>query len=75
MEYYFKKGDVIEIDCKLMFQHNTYNYSHNTLLYYDLYEGVVAKNKPLLFRKTRRYNLFPLINDKNRMIAYNKSCY
>ena len=75
LEYYFKKDDVIEIDCKLMFQHSTYNYSHNTLSYYDLYEGVVSKNKPLLCRETRRYNQFPLINDKNRIIAYNKSCY
>ena len=75
MEYYFKKGDVIEIDCKFMFQHSTYNYSHNTFLYYNLYEGVVGKNKPLLFRETRRYNQFPLINDKNRVISYNKSCY
>ena len=73
MKYYFKKDDVIEIDCKLMFQHSTYNYSNNTFLYYNLYEGIV--NKPLLFRETRRYNQFSLINDKDRMIAYNKSCY
>ena len=75
MEYYFKKVDVIEIDCNLMFQHSTYNYSHNTFLYYNLYEGIVGKNKRLLFRETRRYNQFPLINDKDRMIAYNKLCY
>ena len=76
MEYYFKKGDVIEIDCKLMFQHRTYDYSHNTLLYYDLYDGgILDSNKALLFRETRRYNQFPLINIKNRIIAYNKSCY
>ena len=77
MKYYFKKGDVIEIDCKLMFQHSTYNYSDNTLLYYDLYEGILDKNEdtPLLFRETRRYNQFSLINIKNRVITYNKSCY
>ena len=70
MKYYFKKGDVIEIDCKLMFQHSTYNYSQNTFLYYDLYNGIISKNKQL-FRESRRYNQFPLINDKNRVIAYN----
>ena len=75
MEYYFKKGDVIEIDCKLMFQHSTYNYSNNTFLYYNLYQGIVGKNKPLLFRETRRYNQFLLINEKDRVISYNKSCY
>ena len=74
MKYYFKKDDVIEIDCKLMFQRSIYNYSHNTFLYYDLYEGLVDDNKPL-FRKTRRYNQFPLINDKDKVISYNKSCY
>ena len=47
MTYYFKKDDVIEIDCKLMFQHSTYNYSHYTFLYYDLYDGIIAKNKQL----------------------------
>ena len=74
MKYYSKKGDVIKIDCKLMFQHSTYNYSHNTFLYYDLYDGIISKNKQL-FRETRRYNQFSLINDKNRVIAYNKLCY
>ena len=76
MEYYFKKGDVIEIDCKLMFQHSTYNYSHHTLLYYDLYDGgIVDSNKALLITETRRYNQFSLINEKDRVIAYNKLCY
>ena len=77
MKYYSKKGDVIEIDCKLMFQHSKYSYSDNTLLYYDLYEGILGKNEntPLLFRETRRYNQFSLINIKNRVITYNKSCY
>ena len=75
MEYYFKKGDVIEINCKLIFQHSTYNHEDNTLLYYNLYEGILDKNKPLLFRESRRYNQFSLVNDKDRMIAYNKSCY
>ena len=74
MNHYFKKGDVIEIDCKLMFQHSTYNYSNNTFLYYDLYDEKLVKNK-LLFGETRRYNQFALINDKDRVIAYTKLCY
>ena len=28
-----------------------------------------------IFREIRRYNEFPLINDKNRVIAYTKLCY
>ena len=32
------------------------------------------KNK-LLFREIRRYNEFPLIITKNRVIAYTKLCY
>ena len=74
MEYYFKKGDVIEIDCKLMFQHSTYNYSHYTFLYCSLYHEEIVENEPI-FREIRRYNEFPLINDKNRVIAYTKLCY
>ena len=74
MKYYFKKDDVVEIDCKLMFQHSTYNYSHNIFLYYDLYDGKIGKDYMLL-RETRRYNKFSLIYDKNIMISYNKSCY
>ena len=74
MNYYFKKGDVIEIDCKLMFQHSTYNYSHYTFLLYSLYDGIFDKNK-ILLREFRRYNEFSLINDKNIIISYNKTCY
>ena len=48
MEYYFKKGDVIEIDCKLMFQHSTYNYSHYTFLYYSLYHEEIVENEPYI---------------------------
>ena len=76
MKYYFKKDDIIEIDCKLMFQHSTYDYSHITHLYYDLYDETIDdENKSLLFRETRRYDQFGLLNDKNRIISYNKSCY
>ena len=32
MEYYFKKGDFIEIDCKLMFNHSTYEHA-NIIVY------------------------------------------
>ena len=74
MKYYFKKNDFIEIDCKLMFHRSTYHYADNTLLYYDLYDGIIDRNKHL-FRETRRYNQFPLISIKNRIIAYTKLCY
>ena len=36
MGYYFKKDDIIEIDCKFMISHSTYEYVNNILLYYDL---------------------------------------
>ena len=74
MEYYFKKDDVIEIDCKLMFQHSTYDYSNDTFIFYNLYEEVDEK-KQILFRESRRYNQFSLVNAHDRVIAYNKSCY
>ena len=74
MEYYFKKGDFIEIDCKLMFNHNTYEHANIIFLYYSLYDGILSESK-LLFREIRRYNEFPLIIDKNRVIAYTKLCY
>ena len=67
MRYYFKKDDVLEIDCKLMFQHSVYTYADKTHIYYDLYN----QGKEI-FRETRRYNQFVLINDKNRVIAYTK---
>ena len=74
MEYYFKKDDFIEIDCKLMFQHTTYDYSNDTFIYYNLYKEVDGK-KQILFRESRRYNQFSLVNAHNRVIAYNKLCY
>ena len=74
MEYYFKKDDFIEIDCKLMLQHSTYEYANNIFLYYDLYDGKIDQNK-LLFREIRRYNKFSLIITKDRIIAYTKLCY
>ena len=74
MEYYFKKDDFIEIDCKLMLQHSIYEYAHNILLYYELYDGIIDISK-LLFREIRRYNQFSLMTNKNRIIAYTKLCY
>ena len=74
MEYCFKKDDFIEIDCKLMFQHTTYDYSNDTFIYYNLYKEVDGK-KQILFRESRRYNQFSLVNAHNRVIAYNKLCY
>ena len=74
IEYYFKKDDFIEIDCKLMLSHSTYEYANNIFLYYDLYDGKINQNK-LSFREIRRYNQFSLINTKDRIIAYTKLCY
>ena len=74
MEYYFKKGDFIEIDCKLIFHYSTYKYADITFLYYSLYDGIIDKNK-LSFREIRRYNQFSLFGTKNRIIAYTKLCY
>ena len=71
---YFKKDDFIEIDCKLMLHHSTYEYANDIFLYYNLYDGIIDKNK-LLFREIRRYNQFSLMINKNRIIAYNKLCY
>ena len=42
MEYYFKKDDFIEIDCKLILSHNTYDHADKIVLYCDLYEGEKA---------------------------------
>ena len=74
MEYCFKKRDFIEIDCKLIFHHTTYEHANITFLYYSLYDGIIDKNK-LLFREIRRYNQFSLLSTKNRIIAYTKLCY
>ena len=74
MKYYFKKDDVIEVDCKLMFQHKTYDYSNNTYIHYNLYKEVDGK-KQISFREIRRYNQFSLVEEHNRVIAYNKLCY
>ena len=75
MEYNFKKDDFIEIDCKLMISHNSYeNAKNNLILYYDLYNENLDQNK-LLFRELRRYNQFPLIINKDRIITYTKICY
>ena len=74
MEYYFKKGDFIEIGCKLLFNHSTYEHANIIFLYYSLYDGIQDENK-LLFREIRRYNEFPLSKNKNRVNAYTKLCY
>ena len=74
MEYYFKKDDFIEIGCKLMLSHSTYDHADKIVLYYDLYEGEKADQNKILFRELRRYNQFPLIVDKDRIIAYTKIC-
>ena len=74
LEYYFKKDDFIEIDCKLIIQHSTYDYANLVFIYYNLYDGVIDENKGL-FREIRRYNQFPVMNTKNRIIAHTKLCY
>ena len=75
MEYNFKKDDFIEIDCKLLISHSSYDKAKNNLiLYYDLYDENLDKNK-LLFRELRRYNQFPLVVDKDRIIVYTKICH
>ena len=74
MEYYFKKGDFIEIDCKLVFNHSTYEHANIIFLYYSLYDGIQDENK-LLFREIRRYIEFPLLIIKNRVNTYTKLCY
>ena len=57
-----------------MLNHSTYEYANDILLYYNLYDGIIDKNK-LLFREIRRYNQFSLMIGKNRIIAYTKLCY
>ena len=76
LEYYFKKDDFIEIDCKLIIQHSTYDYANLVFIYYNLYDGEINENKGL-FREIRRYNQFPVVitKTKNRIIAYTKLCY
>ena len=48
LEYYFKKDDFIEIDCKLMIQHSTYDYADIIFINYNLYDGEIDENKGLL---------------------------
>ena len=75
MEYNFKKNDFIVIDCKLLISHNSYdNAKNNIVIHYDLYDEKVDDNN-LLFRESRRYHEFPLITNKDRIIAYTKICY
>ena len=75
MGYYFKKDDFIEIDCKFMIFHSTYEYANN--IYddiYDLYDEKTDDNN-IIFREIRRYNQFSLMSTKNKIIAYTKLCY
>ena len=74
LEYYFKKDDFIEIDCKLMIQHSTYDHANIVFINYNIYDGEIDANKGL-FREIRRYNQFPVMNTKNRILAYTKLCY
>ena len=75
MEYNFKKDDFIEIDCKLLIYHTVYdNAKNNIVIYYDLYDETVNQKK-VLFREARRYNQFPLVIKKDRIIVYTKLCY
>ena len=75
MEYNFKKDDFIEIDCKLLIYHTIYdNAKNNIVIYFDLYDETVNQRK-VLFREARRYNQFPLVIKKDRIIAYTKLCY
>ena len=75
MKYYFKKDDIIEIDCKLLLSHTTYEYANNISLFYGLYKGTEVNNVKLLFKEIRRYNQFPVVDGKNRIIVYTKLCY
>ena len=75
LEYYFKKNDFIEIDCKLIIQHSTYDHANIIFIYYNLYDGVIDDENKLLFREIRRYNQFPVMITKNRIIAHTKLCY
>ena len=75
MEYDFKKDDVIEIDCKIILNHNSYDDAKNLALYFELYGGIKALQNKLIFRESRRYNQFPIVLNKDRIIVYTKLCY
>ena len=75
MRYYFKIGDIIEIDCKLLLSYSTYEYVNYISLFYTLFEGTEIDVKKTIFREVRRYNQFPLVVNKDRIIAYTKLCY
>ena len=75
MEYGFKKDDVIEIDCKIILNHNSYDDAKNLALYFELYQGIKSLQNKLIFRESRRYNQFPIVLNKDRIIVYTKLCY
>ena len=59
-----------------MISHSSYdNAKNNLVLYYDLYDEKNADKSKILFRELRRYNQFPLIVNKDRIITYNKICH
>ena len=75
MEYSFKKDDYIEIECKLMISHNSYEDSKNNLsFHYSLYDKNLDENN-LLFKEIRDYGDFPLFNENRSIIKYIKICY
>ena len=57
-----------------MFHHSTYEHANIIFLHYSLYDGTIDQNK-LLFREIRRYNRFPLMITKNRVITCTKLRY
>ena len=76
MEYNFKKDDFIEIDCKLMISHSSYDSAKNSLgLYFELYDGKNSDQDKLLFKEFRRYNQFTIVLNKDRIIIDTKLCY
>ena len=75
MEYSFKKDDFIEIECKLMISHNSYEDSKNNLsFHYSLYKKTLDEDN-LLFKEIRDYSDFPLFNENRSIITYIKICY
>ena len=75
MEYSFKKDDFIEIECKLMISHNSYEDSKNNLsFHYSLYNKTLNEDN-LLFKEIRDYSDFPLFNEDRSIITYVKICY
>ena len=75
MGYDFKKDDIININCKIILNHNSYDDAKNLAIYFELFEGEKALHNKLIFRESRRYNQFPIVLNKDRVIVYTKLCY